>query len=93
MEILRTHEYGFALVRGGHLEGPHVFGFLIHAKYFHGEMMFPMSVIFLLCIFRVEFSEHDLQKMYNINGAVQYFCFCIFVYYSGQRPGISLVPL
>ena len=31
MEILRTHEYDISLVRGGHLEGPHVFGFLIHA--------------------------------------------------------------
>ena len=31
MEILRTHEYDISLVRGGHWEGPHVFGFLIHA--------------------------------------------------------------
>ena len=31
MEILRTHEYDISLVRGGHLEGPDVFGFLIHA--------------------------------------------------------------
>ena len=31
MEILRTHEYDIVLVRGGHLGGPHVFGFLIHA--------------------------------------------------------------
>ena len=27
MEILRTHEYDISLVRGGHWEGPHVFGF------------------------------------------------------------------
>ena len=31
METFRTHEYGIPLVRGGHLEGPHVFGFLICA--------------------------------------------------------------
>ena len=31
MEMFRTHEYGIPLVRGGHLEGPHVFGFLICA--------------------------------------------------------------
>ena len=24
METFRTHEYGIPLVRGGHLEGPHV---------------------------------------------------------------------
>ena len=29
METFRTHEYGIPLVGGGHLEGPHVFGFLI----------------------------------------------------------------
>ena len=31
MEKLGTHEYDIPLVRGGHLEGPHVFVFLIHA--------------------------------------------------------------
>ena len=31
METLRPHDYGIPLVRGGHLEGPHVFGFLINA--------------------------------------------------------------
>ena len=31
METFRTHEYGLPLVRGGRLEGPHVFGFLICA--------------------------------------------------------------
>ena len=31
MEILRIHDYDISLVRGGHLEGPDVFGFLIHA--------------------------------------------------------------
>ena len=31
METFRTHEYGIPLVRGAHLEGPHVFGFLICA--------------------------------------------------------------
>ena len=30
METLCPHEYDIPLVRGGHLEGPHVFGFLIH---------------------------------------------------------------
>ena len=31
MDTLRPHEYDIPLDRGGHLEGPHVFGFLIHA--------------------------------------------------------------
>ena len=31
MDTLRTHEYDIPLDRGGHLEGPYVFGFLIHA--------------------------------------------------------------
>jgi len=31
METLCPHEYDIPVVRGGHLEGPHVFGFLIHA--------------------------------------------------------------
>ena len=31
METLCPHEYDIPLVRGGHLEGPHVFGFLICA--------------------------------------------------------------
>ena len=31
METLSPHEYDIPLVRGGHLEGPHVFGFLICA--------------------------------------------------------------
>ena len=31
IEILCPHEYDIPLVRGGHLEGPHVFGFLICA--------------------------------------------------------------
>ena len=31
METLRPHEHDVPLVRGGHLEGPHVFGFLMHA--------------------------------------------------------------
>ena len=30
METFRIHKYDIPLVRGGHLEGPHVFGFLIH---------------------------------------------------------------
>ena len=30
METLCPHEYDIPLFRGGHLEGPHVFGFLIH---------------------------------------------------------------
>ena len=30
METLCSHEYDIPLVSGGHLEGPHVFGFLIH---------------------------------------------------------------
>ena len=30
METLCPHEYDIPLVKGGHLEGPHVFGFLIH---------------------------------------------------------------
>jgi len=30
METLRSHEYDIPFVRGGHLEGTHVFGFLIH---------------------------------------------------------------
>ena len=30
METLCRHEYDIPLVRGGHLEGPNVFGFLIH---------------------------------------------------------------
>ena len=36
METLFLHEYDIPLVRGGHLEGPHVFGFLIHV--FPSEM-------------------------------------------------------
>ena len=39
MEILRTHEYGISLVRGGHLTEV--------AKYFHGEMALPTKAIFL----------------------------------------------
>ena len=31
MQALCPHEYDIPSVRGGHLEGPHVFGFLIHA--------------------------------------------------------------
>ena len=31
METLHPHEHDIPLVRGGHLEGPHVFGFLMHA--------------------------------------------------------------
>ena len=31
MDTLRPHEYDIPLDRGGHLEGPHVFGFLINA--------------------------------------------------------------
>ena len=31
MDTLRPHEYDILVVRGGHLEGPHVFGFLILA--------------------------------------------------------------
>ena len=31
MDTLRPHEYDVPLDRGGHLEGPHVFGFLIFA--------------------------------------------------------------
>ena len=31
MDTLRTHEYDIPLDRGGHLEGPHVFSFLIGA--------------------------------------------------------------
>ena len=31
MDTLRPHEYDIPLDRGGHLEGPYVFGFLIHA--------------------------------------------------------------
>ena len=31
MVTLCPHEYDILVVRGGHLEGPHVFGFLIHA--------------------------------------------------------------
>ena len=30
METLCPHEYDIPLVSGGHLEGPHVFGFLMH---------------------------------------------------------------
>ena len=30
METLGPHEYDIPAVRGGHFEGPHVFGFLIH---------------------------------------------------------------
>ena len=30
METLGPHEYDIPVVRGGHLEGTHVFGFLIH---------------------------------------------------------------
>ena len=30
METLFPYEYDIPVVRGGHLEGPHVFGFLIH---------------------------------------------------------------
>ena len=30
MDTLRPHEYDIPLDRGGHLEGPHVFGFLIN---------------------------------------------------------------
>ena len=31
MDTLLSHEYDIPLDRGGHLEGPHVFGFLINA--------------------------------------------------------------
>ena len=31
METLCPHEYDILVVRKDHLEGPHVFGFLIHA--------------------------------------------------------------
>ena len=31
MDTLRPHEYDIPLDRGGHLEGPHVFSFLIGA--------------------------------------------------------------
>ena len=31
METLCPHEYDIPVVRGGHLEGPQVFGFLMHA--------------------------------------------------------------
>ena len=32
MDTLCPHEYDILVVRGGHLEGPHVFGFLIHVS-------------------------------------------------------------
>ena len=43
MEILRTHEYGISLVRGGHLTN----AIFMCAKYFHGEMALRTKAIFL----------------------------------------------
>ena len=31
VDTLCPHEYDMLVVRGGHLEGPHVFGLLMHA--------------------------------------------------------------
>ena len=63
MDTLRPHEYDIPLDRGGHLEGPHVFGFLINAKTPKKHLLTKLPVINKICTLMQSFLL-SLQFLY-----------------------------
>ena len=78
METLCPHEHDIPVLRGGHLEGPHVFGFLIHA--FPSEIWSQTSM------------HGEMNKKEYFNNLIEMIVkICEIAQFTRATPGSSLV--